>query len=101
MKLRITIDRAIDVRERYVDLVGMLLGFTEEGTPATAAKGPSAVAGGGVAMELVTAGMNFELRPRDGEPGDEASPMVPATHRAMTMAAEEAGQAHSKAHRSA
>lgn len=52
-------------------------------------------------MELVTAGMNFELRPRNAEPGDEASPMVPATHRAMTMAAEEAGQAHSKAHRSA
>lgn len=101
MKLRSTIDRAIDVRERHVDLVGMLLGFTEEGTPATAAKGPSAVAGGGVAMELVTAGMNFELRPRNAEPGDEASPMVPATHRAMTMAAEEAGQAHSKAHRSA
>ena len=99
VELRSSVDRAFDVRERDVDLIGMFLRLTEEGASALAAEGPGAMCGGGIATELFTARVHFELGSGDGEPRDEAGPVVPTTHRAVTMATEEAGKAHSKAHR--
>ena len=54
--------------------------------------------GGGVATELVAPRVDFQLRSWNGKPGDEAGPMVPATHGAMAMQTEEGGEAHSEAH---
>ena len=61
VKLRSTVDRALDVRQRDIDHVRVLLGLAEEGATATTAKFASAMGGGGIATELVLAGVDFEL----------------------------------------
>lgn len=94
--LRSAINRVIHVRERNVDLVGMVLRFTEERAPAIPTKGPTAMRGGGVATEFVAPRDNFQLRSWNGKPSDEAGPMVSATHGAMAMPTEEGGEAHSE-----
>jgi hypothetical protein len=98
VELRCPINRVIDVRERNIDLVGMVLGFAEEGAPAAPTKGPTAVRGGGVATELVAPRFDFQLSSWNGKPGHKAGPVVPATHGAMAMQTEEGGKAHSEAY---